>query len=286
MKNDQHQAASNPTHGDPAGNIAATPSPEKPVAWITGSGAPRVGQVTAKYFADRGYRIALHANQSMHLAMNFKSELLSSGTDTIVVQGAVEAPDFARTSVQHIVNTFGRIDVLVNTAALWDWKSLEETTAADVQRQFEVNTLGTFLCSQAAGLQMVAQSTGGAIVLVGDWAVSRPYRDFSAYFAGKGAIETMTRSLAVELATRNPAVRVNAIMPGPVMLAASISQERANAIRQQCLLKRHGRPEHVAHAAYFLATNDFITGVCIPVDGGRSIYAGPSADAIAHETIE
>ena len=129
---------------------------------------------------------------------------------------------------------------------------------------------------------MASKPTGGAIVLIGDWAVVRPYPDFAAYFAGKGAIETMTRSLAVELATRNPAVRVNAILPGPVMLDPSISSEKANAIRQQCLLKTHGQPEHVAQAAYFLATHEFITGACLPVDGGRSIYAGHSTDAIAH----
>jgi pteridine reductase len=95
----------------------------------------------------------------------------------------------------------------------------------------------------------------------------------------------MTRSLAVELATRNPAVRVNAILPGPVMLDPSISTEKAYAIREQCLLKRHGQPEDVAHAAYFLATHEFITGVCLPVDGGRSIYAGHSTDAIAHPSF-
>ncbi len=258
---------------------------EKRVAWITGSGAPRVGQVIAKHFASQGYRIVLHANSSVENARQCASELIQSGTDAMVVRGSVEEPDFAKTSVQRIVQHFGRLDVLVNSAAVWDWRSFEETSAQDVQRQFEVNTLGTFLCSQAAGLHMASQPRGGAIVLVGDWAVLRPYPDFSAYFAGKGAIETMTRCLAIELATRNPAVRVNAILPGPVMLDKSISPERANAILQQCLLKRHGQPEHVAQAAYFLATHEFITGVCLPVDGGRSIYAGPSLDAIAHPTF-
>lgn len=258
---------------------------EKRVAWVTGSGAPRVGQVIAKHFASQGYRIALHANTSFETATQCASEMIQSGTDAIVVRGSVEEQDFAKTSVQRIVQHFGRLDVLVNSAAVWDWRSFEETTAQDVQRQFEVNTLGTFLCSQAAGLHMTSQPSGGAIVLVGDWAVLRPYPGFSAYFAGKGAIETMTRSLAIELATRNPAVRVNAILPGPVMLDPSIPPERASAILQQCLLKRHGQPEHVAQAAYFLATHEYITGVCLPVDGGRSIYAGPSIDAIAHPTF-
>ena len=258
----------------------------KPVAWVTGSGAPRVGQAIARYFATRGFRIALHSNTSIENGLECASELKRKGTDAIVVQGSVEDAEFANSSVHQIVMHFGRLDVLVNSAAIWDWRSLEKTTAQDVRRHFEVNTLGTFLCSQAAGLQMASQPTGGSIVLVGDWAVLRPYPDFSAYFVGKGAIETMTRSLAVELATRNPAVRVNAIMPGPVMLDPTISPAKAEAILHQCLLKRLGRPEDIAHAAYFLATNEFITGACIPVDGGRSIYAGSTMDAMAHPTFK
>jgi len=257
----------------------------KPVAWITGSGAPRVGQTIAKHFAQCGYRIVLHANRSVEQAEQFAEQLRLSGTETLVISGLLEDEKFANASVQQIVHRFGRLDVLVNSAAVWDWKSLEETTAGDIRRQFEINTLGTFLCSQAAGLQMVKQSFGGAIILVGDWAVHRPYPDFSAYFAGKGAIETMTRSLAVELATRNPAIRVNAILPGPVMLDPAIATDKTETILQACLLKRLGRPEDVATAAHFLAIHPFITGVCLPVDGGRSIYAGHSADAIAHPTF-
>ena len=258
---------------------------EKKVAWITGSGAPRVGQVIARYFAAKGFRIALHANSSTESAARCAVEMQQSGTEAIVLRGTVEDPEFAKASVQQIVHQFGRLDVLVNSAAVWDGQLLEKTTANDVKRQFEVNTLGTFLSSQAAGLQMVSQAMGGAIVLIGDWSVVRPYPGFAAYFAGKGAIETMTRSFAIELATRNPAVRVNAVLPGPVMLAESISSEKANAIREQSLLKLDGQPEHVAEAAYFLASHEFITGVCLPVDGGRSIYGGHSADVLAHPTF-
>jgi len=256
-----------------------------PVAWITGSGAARVGQSVAAHFADHGYRIVLHANKSRAEAHTFAAHLQNSGTRTMVVEGAIENPRFGIESVEKIVETFGRIDVLINSAAIWDWKPFEETTAADVQRQFEVNTLGTFLCSQAAGLQMVKQPTGGAIVLIGDWAVHRPYRDFSSYFVGKGAIETMTRSLAIELATRNSRIRVNAILPGPVMLDESISEKKALTILNQSLLKRHGEPHHVSEAAYFLATHEFITGVCLNVDGGRSIYSENSVADIAHPTF-
>lgn len=249
----------------------------RPVAWITGSGAARVGQVIAKEFAARGYNIVLHAHRSLDQAQQCLDELHQQNVEAILVQGSVDEPEFAKASVQTIVNRFGRLDVLINSAAIWDWKSLEETSVEDIQHHFSVNTLGTFLCSQAAGLQMVRQPEGGAIVLIGDWAVQQPYRDFSAYFCSKGSIETMTRSLAVELATRNPSIRVNAIMPGPVMLDPSVSVERAEAARELSLLKRHGKPEDVAEAAFFLATQEFITGVCLNVDGGRSIFSGNDA---------
>jgi pteridine reductase len=256
-----------------------------PVAWVTGSGSPRVGRSVAEHFANQGYRIALHAHHSTIQAEAFAQELNGRGVDSMVVAGSIESDSFATTSVDRIVDRFGRLDVLVHAAAIWDWKSLEETKAADVQKQFSVNTLGSFLCAQAAGLQMTKQPSGGSIVLIGDWAVHRPYPDFAAYFAGKGAIETLVRTFAIELASRNPSVKVSGILPGPVMLDESISAEKAERILQQSLLKIQGQPSHVATAAYFLATHPFITGVCLPVDGGRSIFAGHATDAIAHPTF-
>lgn len=257
----------------------------KPVAWVTGSGAKRVGHSIAHAFALAGYRIVLHANQSIDSANAYADELQSRGTDAMVVQGPVNDAEFAPQAVQQIVERFGRLDVLVNSAAIWDWTPFEDISEGDIRRQFEVNTLGTFLCSRSAGLHMVTQPSGGAILLIGDWAVHRPYRHFAPYFVGKGSIETMTRSLAVELAARNPNIRVNAILPGPVMLDASISADAAERIRQQSLLKRHGTPSDVANAAIFLAQQPFITGVALPVDGGRSIYSGDQWDAVAHPTF-
>jgi NAD(P)-dependent dehydrogenase (short-subunit alcohol dehydrogenase family) len=250
--------------------------------WVTGSGAHRVGRAVATHFYDLGYNVALHAHRSLDEANQTADRWNLTELRAIVTEGAIDDSSTSARSVAQIVDAFGRLDVLVHCAAIWDWRSLEETTAEDVRRQFDVNTLGTYLCAQQAGLQMVGQTHGGAIILVGDWAVARPYRDFSAYFAGKGAIETLVRSFAVELATRNPNIRVNGVLPGPVMLDESTSPARADRILESCLLKRHGTPEDVARAAYFLAHQEFITGVCLPVDGGRSIWAGPGADAVAH----
>jgi pteridine reductase len=170
-----------------------------------------------------------------------------------------------------VQQAFGRIDVLVNCAAIWRPKPLESTTAADLREHWEANTLGTFLCAQHAGLAMCAQPAGGVIVNVGDWATRRPYRNYAAYFASKGAIPTITRMLAVELSSRNPQVRVSAILPGPVMLPDDLpAAERQQAI-DATLLRRAGAPANVVQGVLYLIDNDFVTGDCLTIDGGRSI---------------
>jgi pteridine reductase len=253
--------------------------------WVTGSGARRVGRTVAIHFAAHGYDIALHARQSIAEGAEGAQEIKARGGDSLLTVGDVSDMEAMKCAVDGIQTKFGRLDALVHCAAIWDWKPLEATTVDDVRRQFEVNTLGAYVVSHCAGLQMVEQPNGGSITLIGDWAVSRPYCDFSAYFVGKGAIETLVRTMAVELATRNPSIRVNGLLPGPVMLDDSISVEAAERIRQSSLLKKQGTPEHVATAAYFLSTHEFITGVCIPVDGGRTIWAKDDTDRIAHPTF-
>jgi len=258
---------------------------DRPVVWVTGSGARRVGRTVAIHFAEHGYDVALHARQSIAGGAEGAEEIKDRGGDSVLTVGDVSDMEAMKSAVDTIQAKFGRLDALVHCAAIWDWKPLEETTVDDVRRQFEVNTLGAYVVSHCAGLRMVEQPNGGSITLIGDWAVSRPYCDFSAYFVGKGAIETLVRTMAVELATRNSSIRVNGLLPGPVMLDDSISVEAAERIRQSSLLKKQGTPDHVATAAYFLSTHEFITGVCIPVDGGRTIWARDDTDRIAHPTF-
>jgi pteridine reductase len=127
-----------------------------------------------------------------------------------------------------------------------------------------------------AGLAMVKQPEGGCIVTIGDWAIVRPYVNYAAYFPSKGAIPTLTRTLAVELGSRNPAVRVNCILPGPVLLPPDLpKREREQAINAT-LVKREGKPENIAQAVLFFLDNEFVTGTCLPVDGGRTIFASDS----------
>lgn len=245
---------------------------DQPVALITGAGR-RLGNALARSLAQRGYRLALHAHRSAAGAEATARELTAAGTQAIALQADLRDEAAVRSMVGQCRKHFGRIDALVNNAAIWEPKPLEQVTANDVRQHFDINVLGTFLCCQEVGLAMVAQEQGGAIVNIGDWAVTRPYLNYAAYFAAKGSIPTLTRDFAVELGTRNPRVRVNAVLPGPVLLPAEMSAEERTQVIDATLVKREGTPLDVAHCVLFLLENTFVTGVCVPVDGGRSIFA-------------
>jgi pteridine reductase len=251
-------------------------SPTKRVALVTGSGKNRVGRHVAVALAGRGFDIAVHYRTSAEEAAETIESLRGLAVDAKAFQAELSDERAVHEMFRGVDDRFGRLDVLVNCAAIYDAKPLEEVTAADVRRNFDVNLLGTFLCAQQGGLAMVRQPEGGCIVNFGDWALSRPYLNYAAYFAGKGAIPALTRCLAVELGTRNPRVRVNCIDPGPVLFPPDMPESERRKAVDSTLTKREGSPEHVAAAVLFLVDNDFVTGTCLPVDGGRTIYAGGS----------
>jgi pteridine reductase len=243
----------------------------QPVALITGSGRRRVGNVVAEALAARGYAVGLHYNSSAADAAETVERLRRAGARCESYGADVTQEDQVESMFDRLLQSFGRLDVLVTCAAVWQPKPLLETTAAEVRRQFDINAVGTFLCCQRAGAIMVEQPAGGLIVTLGDWATRRPYPQYVAYMMSKGAIPTLTRALAVELAERNPAVRVNCILPGPVMLPENLTQPEVQGAVAGTLLKRPGRPENIAQAVLSFIDNDYLTGVCLPVDGGRTI---------------
>jgi pteridine reductase len=247
--------------------------PPSRVALVTGSGKQRVGAVVADALARRGYAVAVHYLHSAADAESAAVALRAHGVEAATFRADLADESAVRALVQGVLDRFGRIDVLVNCAAIWEPKPLEQVTAADVRRHFDVNALGTFLCSQHAGLAMVKQPEGGLIVTLGDWAEVRPYTGFAAYFPSKGAVTALTRCLAVELGTRNPNVRVNCVLPGPVMLPPTLTEQEKREAVHATLVKREGSPANVATAVLSFVDNDFLTGVCLPVDGGRTVYA-------------
>lgn len=240
------------------------------VVLVTG-GAVRVGRAVVEAFAEQGYAIAIHANRSVDEANQLSAQLSERGVSTLVVTAELREEAAVRAMIDKVHAHFGRIDVLVNSAAIWSPLPLEEVTGDEVRKYFEINSLATFIACQHAGLKMVEQTTGGVIINIGDWSVARPYPDYAAYFPSKGTIPTMTRMFAVELSRRNPRIRVNAILPGPVIFPPDLPESARKLAIESTLVKRAGTPESVAHAALFLVENDFVTGVCLPVDGGRTI---------------
>ena len=244
-----------------------------PVALITGVGKRRVGWHLADALLARGYRLALQYRTSSEVADELVATAKAKKLDAIALHADVTDEASVHSMVDATLKRFGQIDVLVNAAAIWQRKKLEETTAADVRLHFETNALGTFLVAQRVGLAMVRQASGGSIINIGDWAEVRPYLNYAAYFPSKGAVMAITRSLAVELGTRNPRVRVNCVMPGPVMLPEDMPDEERQQAIDATLVKREGRPNNITLAVLHFIDNDFVTGTDLPVDGGRTVYA-------------
>ena len=248
-----------------------------PVAVITGCGRKRLGFIIARALARRGWAIGVHYHRSEEGAREIAAELAAEGIPALAMRADVTDEEEVRALVAQAQAWRGRLDVWVNTASIWRPIPLENVTSQDMLEDFRVNTLGTFLCCQHAGQVMVQQDLGGCIVNLGDWSIERPYVDHATYFTAKGAIPTLTRVFAVELASRNPRVRVNCIHPGPVMFPADMPELERQAIIDTTLLKTADDPESIATAVQFLIDSPFVTGVCVPVDGGRSIHAPTDA---------
>lgn len=245
--------------------------PPDKVALVTGSGRHRVGNVIARDLAANGYAVAIHYHRAHDDARLTVEQLQAEGTQAIAVGADITAADEVETMFAQVDRAWGRLDVLVNTASIWSATPLAETRPEDLLDQFRVNTLGTFLCTQQAGQRMRVQTEGGAIVNFGDAAIERPGRDYLAYYISKGAIPTLTRAFAVELAAQNPRIRVNCIEPGSVMFPVDSPIEEQQRRIDATLLKRADEPETVAQAVRFLIENPFITGVCLKLDGGRHL---------------
>lgn len=244
------------------------------VALVTGAGKKRVGFHVAEALARRGYAVAVHYRSSAAEAAETVAHLRTLGIEAESFPAELSDESQVTALTASVFDRFGRVDALANAAAVWPRKRLEDVTAADVRACFDANTLGTFLTCQQIGLRMCGQPEGGAIVNIGDWADARPYRDYAAYFPSKAAIPGLTRCFAVELGTRNPKVRVNCVLPGPVMLPPDLPAAERDEAVNATLVKREGSPQHVAAAVLALVENEFVTGVCLPVDGGRTVYAG------------
>jgi NAD(P)-dependent dehydrogenase (short-subunit alcohol dehydrogenase family) len=236
------------------------------VALVTG-GAVRVGKAIVLGLANAGADIVLNYYSSVDAAMETEDEVRAKGRQVLRVQADVANAGEVRRLIDETITRFGRLDVLVNSASVWrrtPWAELDE---AAWDQLLGTDLKGAFLCARAAAPHLAAKGDG-AIVNIVDLSAFVPFPNMMPHSVAKAGLLSMTYALAMELA---PAVRVNAVAPGPVMPPPEYDERLTAATARRTLLGRWGAPEDVAAAVVFLAQATYITGIVLPVDGGERL---------------
>jgi NAD(P)-dependent dehydrogenase (short-subunit alcohol dehydrogenase family) len=233
---------------------------------ITGA-ATRVGREVALALAGKGAHIAFTYYAADEPWRQTQTEIEALGVKCLAEQLEVRDSAQVQAFFQKALTHFGRIDVLINNASVWLKSPFLQITEADWDLALDVNLKGPFLCSQAVAPVMLKQN-GGVILNITDLSAFQVWSGYAHHAASKAGLVALTKSLAVELA---PAVRVNAIAPGTVMLPPNAPPEKIQWAIDKSLLKRVGSPQDVAQLAIFLIENDFNTGAVYFTDGGRSL---------------
>lgn len=236
------------------------------VAIVTG-GAVRLGKALALALAEHGARLVIHYGSSASPAQETVAEIKALGSDALAIQANLSQSGQAPSIVERAVAHFGQVDILVNSAAIFEPGNWDDTTEANWDRHFAINLKSPFFLSQAFAAH-VGPERAGHIVNITDWRGVRPGPDHVAYTLTKAALIAMTKSLALALA---PNIQVNAIAPGMILPPPgedpSYLERKAGKIPAQ----RVGSPEEVAKALIFLLHSDFVTGGLIFVTGGEHL---------------
>ena len=242
------------------------------VAVITGA-AHGIGEATAELFAEEGAAVVIVDVDPAGEAV--ARRISDNGGRALSVTADIAKEEDVRRAMAGAADAYGRVDILVNNAAIFVLKGLEASTD-DWRRSLDVNVIGTALCTRYAAAIM-KQHGGGAIVNLGSISSFVAQPSFITYSATKAALVNMTRCMALDLAPDN--IRVNCVCPGTIRTAAterhmaSTGTTETQFDAEQAplhLLNRVGRPREVAYAILFLASDEasFITAECLMVDGG------------------
>lgn len=242
------------------------------VAIVTGGGRG-MGRAIARALAKEGATVALF-DKDPQTGRETAAQIEAEGGKALFLQADVSDKDQVLRAVKETVQRLGRVDILVNNAGIHKAAPFEQETRADWQSLFEVNVLGTVFPSQAVVPYMIKQGSG-RIIHISSKAAVVGEKGHVAYSASKGAVLSMTRAMAVDLAPHH--ITVNAVCPGPVvtdMLLTAVPDPVARqALAQQAPLGRLGQPEDIAAAVLYLASDEasWCTGQALSVDGGLSI---------------
>jgi pteridine reductase len=237
------------------------------VALVTGSGR-RVGRAIATALASRGCHLVLHYRTAAAEARALAAEAARLGVKAVPAGADLADPAAAAPLVRAAEEAFGRLDILVNNAAIFPRTPLGEVTAEAWDAILAVNLRAPFLLAQAAAPLML-RGGGGRIVNLADISAERPFPGYIPYCVSKAGLIALTRGLARALA---PDVLVNAIAPGTVLWPEDYPVEARERELRRTPLQRTGTPEDVARAVLFLLEGaDFVTGQVLALDGGRSL---------------
>ncbi|QHW30991.1 SDR family oxidoreductase [Paenibacillus rhizovicinus] len=237
------------------------------VVIVTG-GASGIGEVTVRLFAQEGAKavIADYSDQGQAVSDKLNAE----GFDTIYVKTDVTKEEQVIHMVDETVSKYGRLDILFANAGIAKDAPADKLEADAWQRTIDINLTGVFLCDKYAIKQMLTQNGGGTIVNCGSIHSHVGKAGVTAYAAAKGGVKLLTQTMGADYAAKG--IRVNAICPG--YIDTPLIGNLPEAVTQHLIglhpMGRLGRPEEVAKAVLFLASDDasFITGTTLLVDGG------------------
>ncbi len=241
-----------------------------PVAMVTGA-ARGIGQATAAALARQGFDVAICDLQPAAEPPDTLRSIQEAGRQALYRQCDVSDRAQVEAFFAETVERLGRLDVLVNNAAVNIRKPLVELEVEDVARVWAVSQWGVFHCSQLAARQMIRQGNGGSIVVISSVHAEQPYARSTSYNGAKAAVNQMARTWAVELAPHR--IRVNAIEPGWTDTPGERTFFTEDQIREEgkkLPLGRLARPDEIAAAVCFLVSEQaaYITGSILRVDGG------------------
>ncbi len=237
------------------------------VALVTGS-AHRVGKAIALELAKHGVHQVIHYNGSAEHAEKTLEEVRALGVDAISVQANQADRNEIAALFEALRAHFGRLDILVNSASTFQRADLRTLSYEDWQRTLDINLTGPFLCTQHAAALMDESGKGGVIINISDNSGLKASPAYPHHSVSKAGLLMLTQVSARALA---PNIRVNAIVPGMVLQPSDYSDEQWARLAKRTPIEHPGSAEDVARAVVYLASEDYLTGSVITVDGGEHI---------------